>query len=195
MGTLVDGQWQCEQLFPTDPKGSFIRKDSVFQQSVSNTDPVYKPESNRYHLYVSYACPWAHRTLIMRSLKSLETHIGISVVCPDMLENGWTFSTKHRDTTGDRLYQHRYLYQLYQQAKKNLNTRVTVPVLWDKQTKTIVNNESSQIIGDFKCTCFSSISSISHHQITMHVFCSISCLSNHQVPKLACSALTPDWGC
>ena len=149
MGTLVDGQWQSEQLFPTDKKGSFIRKDSVFQQSVSNTDPVYKPESNRYHLYVSYACPWAHRTLIMRSLKSLDAHIGISVVCPDMLENGWTFSTKHPDTTGDRLYQHRYLYQLYQQAKKNLNTRVTVPVLWDKQTKTIVNNESSQIIRIF----------------------------------------------
>ena len=149
MGTLVDGQWQSEQLFPTDKKGSFIRKDSVFQQSVSNTDPVYKPESNRYHLYVSYACPWAHRTLIMRSLKSLDAHIGTSVVCPDMLENGWTFSTKHPDTTGDRLYQHRYLYQVYQQAKKNLNTRVTVPVLWDKQTKTIVNNESSQIIRIF----------------------------------------------
>lgn len=149
MGALVNGQWEENPKFPTDKQGGFIRKPSTFHETISDHHKVYKPESDRYHLYVSYACPWAHRTLIMRALKSLDEHISISVVCPDMLDNGWTFSRQHVDATGDQLYQYDYLYQLYQKSERKITTRVTVPVLWDKKTKTIVNNESSEIIRIF----------------------------------------------
>lgn len=149
MGALINGQWQENPKFPTDKNGNFIRKPTSFHETIGDSHEVYQPESNRYHLYVSYACPWAHRTLIMRALKSLDKHISISIVCPDMLNNGWTFSTQHIDSTGDQLYQYNYLYELYQHAQEQLTSRVTVPVLWDKKTKTIVNNESSEIIRIF----------------------------------------------
>ncbi|WP_276310741.1 MULTISPECIES: glutathione S-transferase family protein [Lonsdalea] len=106
----------------------------------------FRAEPGRYHLYVSLACPWAHRALLLRKLKGLETHIGVSVVHPLMLENGWTFATDFPATTGDKLYQHRYLYQLYLHAKPDYSGRVTVPVLWDTQQQTIVSNESADII-------------------------------------------------
>ena len=149
MGALVNGQWQENPEFPIDEHGEFIRKPTTFHETICDNHKIYQPESQRYHLYVSYACPWAHRTLIMRALKSLNNHISISVVCPDMLNKGWTFSTQHPGTTGDQLYQYDYLYQLYQQSEQNITTRVTVPILWDKKTKTIVNNESSEIIRIF----------------------------------------------
>ena len=109
----------------------------------------FQPQSNRYHLYISHACPWAHRVMIMRHLKDLDDHIDVSVLSPDMLEHGWTFETNHPNTTGDKLYDLKYLYQIYQKADKNITTKVTVPILWDKQKETIINNESSEIIRIF----------------------------------------------
>lgn len=106
-------------------------------------------EKDRYHLYVSLACPWAHRTLIMRKLKGLEPFISVSVVNPLMLENGWTFDDSFPGATGDTLYQNEFLYQLYLHADPHYSGRVTVPVLWDKKNHTIVSNESAEIIRMF----------------------------------------------
>jgi putative glutathione S-transferase len=105
----------------------------------------FQAESGRYHLYVSLACPWAHRTLIFRSLKKLDAHIGVTVVDPNMLEHGWVLSGK-RGSDLDELNGHDYLYQLYTHCQPDYSGRVTVPVLWDKQSQTIVNNESADII-------------------------------------------------
>src|SRR5690606_3849055 len=107
-------------------------------------DSGFKAESGRYHLYVSRACPWAHRTLIFRSLKGLKAHISVSAVDPLMLENGWEFGAD-----GDPLYHLDYLYQLYLKADPGYQGRATVPVLWDRQRQTIVNNESAEIIRMF----------------------------------------------
>ncbi len=109
----------------------------------------FHAEANRYHLYVSLACPWAHRTLLMRTLKGLEGVIPFSVVHPLMLENGWTFDEDFDAATGDSLYQNEYLYQLYLHADKDYTGRVTVPVLWDKQKNTLVSNESADILRMF----------------------------------------------
>lgn len=103
-------------------------------------------KKNRYHLYVSYACPWAHRTLITRKLKGLENIISFDVVHPDMLENSWTFKKDFAGATGDTLNAKDYLYQVYQKHNAHITAKVTVPVLWDKKTLSIVNNESSEII-------------------------------------------------
>ena len=110
---------------------------------------MYKPESDRYHLYVSYACPWAHRTLIYRRLKGLEEHIGVSVVSPDMLDDGWVFDEGFPGSTKDHLYGATKLRNLYVKADPTITTSVTVPILWDKRTHSIVNNESSEIIRMF----------------------------------------------
>ena len=110
---------------------------------------MFSPELNRYHLYVSYACPWAHRTLIMRKLKSLENFISVSVVSPEMMEEGWKFDDKISGSTVDHLYNCKNLSEIYQKADNNISTTVTVPILWDKKNETIVNNESSQIIRIF----------------------------------------------
>ena len=149
MGELIDGHWTVDPDFPSNKGGQFTRKQTQFHHPISREHPLFKPESGRYHLYASYACPWAHRVLIMHRLKSLQKHIDVSIVCPDMLDNGWSFATTHADTTGDMANGKKYLYEVYQQAQPNLSTRVTVPVLWDKQEQTIVNNESSQIIRIF----------------------------------------------
>ncbi|PIN65684.1 glutathione-dependent reductase [Klebsiella pneumoniae] len=109
----------------------------------------FAAEKDRYHLYVSLACPWAHRTLIMRKLKGLEPFLPVSVVNPLMLENGWTFDDSFPEATGDTLYQHDFLYQLYLHADPHYTGRVTVPVLWDKKQQTIVSNESAEIIRMF----------------------------------------------
>jgi len=156
MGKLIHGKWQSGSILTSDNKGAYKRVDRSFLEPISTDHPQFKPESGRYHLYVSYACPWAHRTLIYRRLKALEPHISVSVVHPDMLENGWTFSKDFEGATGDPLYQHDFLYQLYQQADAHISTTVTVPILWDKSLKTIVNNESSQIIRLFN-TAFNDI--------------------------------------
>jgi glutathionyl-hydroquinone reductase len=142
MGLIVNGKWVDQWYSTKESKGNFERQESRFRHTVSSDkDSVYQPESGRYHLYVSLACPWAHRTLIFRALKGLEEHISVSVVKAEMLENGWEFGEY-----GDPLFELNYVYQLYLKAAPDYEGRVTVPVLWDKKTNTIVNNESSEII-------------------------------------------------
>jgi len=146
MGMLVDGKWVKGSIVKSTKKGSYDRQPRSFRDFISNDHPIFKPESKRYHLYVSYACPWATRTLIYRSLKGLNEHISVSVVSPDMLDEGWVFDETYPGSTEDHLFGLKYLKEVYQKADSNITTSVTVPVLWDKKTNTIVNNESSEII-------------------------------------------------
>lgn len=144
MGKLVEGIWHDVWYDTKTSGGKFVREDAGFRQWVENKpDAPFQPESGRYHLYVSLACPWAHRTLIMRELKGLAEHIDVTVVSPDMLENGWEFSQP------EPLFGFTKLHQIYTQAKSDYSGRVTVPVLWDKKTNTIVSNESSEILRMF----------------------------------------------
>lgn len=152
MGLLVDGQW-VDQWYDTKKTGGrFVRTQTQFRNWITadgSAGPTgqagYKAEANRYHLYVSLACPWASRTLMIRTLKGLEDMISISVVHPLMLEYGWTFE-EGEGVIGDPIFQARYLHEVYTAVKPDYTGRVTVPVLFDKKTKTIVNNESSEII-------------------------------------------------
>ena len=152
MGLLVDGQW-VDQWYDTKKTGGrFVRTQTQFRNWITadgSAGPTgqagYKAEADRYHLYVSLACPWASRTLMIRTLKGLEDMISISVVHPLMLEHGWTFE-EGEGVIGDPIFQARYLHQVYTAVKPDYTGRVTVPVLFDKKTKTIVNNESSEII-------------------------------------------------
>jgi putative glutathione S-transferase len=152
MGLLVDGKWQDVWYDTKSTKGRFERSKSQFRNWVTadgSAGPTgeggFKAEPGRYHLYVSYACPWAHRTLIFRALKKLEDVISVSVVDFLMVEEGWTFYGT-TGSTGDDLYGSKRLYEIYRRADPNYSGRVTVPVLWDKQRQTIVSNESSVII-------------------------------------------------
>ncbi|MEL7044694.1 MAG: glutathione S-transferase family protein [Pseudomonadota bacterium] len=145
MGLLVDGQWQDRWYDTNASGGRFIREDAQFHNCLGEPGGAFEAESGRYHLYVSLACPWAHRTLIVRALKGLEDHIGISVVSPIMLENGWTF-VRVEGSTGDALHDAHFMHEIYTRAAVNYSGRVTVPVLWDRKTQTIVSNESSEII-------------------------------------------------
>ena len=149
MGKLINGQWSKQSIVTSGEKGEYARLVRTFRDEISQANDKYLPESNRYHLYVSYACPWAHRTLIYRELKNLTKHISVSVVHPDMLENGWVFDNTFPEATVDHLFDAKFLYENYQRADKEVTTSVTVPVLWDKKTNTIVNNESSEIIRMF----------------------------------------------
>ena len=152
MGLLVDGQW-VDQWYDTKKTGGrFVRTQTQFRNWITadgSAGPTgqagYKAETNRYHLYVSLACPWASRTLMIRTLKGLEDMISISVVHPLMLEHGWTFE-EGEGVIGDPIFKARYLHEVYTAVKPDYTGRVTVPVLFDKKTKTIVNNESSEII-------------------------------------------------
>ena len=146
MGAMIDGKWEPNPLIVSDDKGRFVRQGSVIHNAISS-DPTsqFPALADRYHLYVSYACPWACRTLMMRALKGLEDVISFSVVEPLMLDNGWEFGDKGSQTV-DPLNHYDYLYQVYQTADPSYSGRITVPVLWDKQAKTIVNNESAEII-------------------------------------------------
>ena len=152
MGLLVDGQW-VDQWYDTKKTGGrFVRTQAQFRNWITadgSAGPTgqagFKAEANRYHLYVSLACPWASRTLMIRTLKGLEDMISISVVHPLMLEHGWTFE-EGEGVIGDPIFQVRYLHQVYTAVEPDYTGRVTVPVLFDKKTKTIVNNESSEII-------------------------------------------------
>ena len=148
MGLLVNGVWQDQWYDTKKSGGKFIRTEAQFRHFI-DFDSEFTPDSGRYHLYVSLACPWAHRTLIYRSLKDLDDHISVSVVNPYMLENGWTFEENFPGTTADHLFSQKYLYQIYLKANPNYSGRVTVPVLWDKKNQTIVSNESSEIIRIF----------------------------------------------
>lgn len=155
MGLLVDGKWQDEWYDTAKTGGKFEREAARFRNWVTadgsaGPDGVggFRAESGRYHLYVSLACPWAHRTLIFRALKGLEPHISVSVVHPDMLENGWEFRPGD-DQHQDHLYNHEFMHQVYTRAAPDYSGRVTVPVLWDKQQETIASNESADIIRMF----------------------------------------------
>ncbi|HHC6556084.1 TPA: glutathione S-transferase family protein [Vibrio parahaemolyticus] len=144
MGKLVEGVWHDVWYDTKANSGKFVREDAGFRDWIKNdSEAVFQPESGRYHLYVSLACPWAHRTLIFRKLKGLEPHIDVTVVCPDMLSQGWQMGLP------EPLFGHTRMHQIYTQAKPDYTGRVTVPVLWDKKTNTIVSNESSEIIRMF----------------------------------------------
>ncbi|MDP5053252.1 MAG: glutathione S-transferase C-terminal domain-containing protein, partial [Congregibacter sp.] len=145
MGLLIDGAWHDRWYDTSASGGRFVREDAQFRDVIGAQGGRYPAESGRYHLYVSLACPWAHRTLIVRSLKSLDSHIDVSVVSPIMLENGWTFAS-NEGSTGDRVHGRELMHQVYTAAQRGYSGRVTVPVLWDKHTGRIVNNESSDII-------------------------------------------------
>lgn len=156
MGQLVNGEWSSAWYDTSKTGGAFKRDTSRFRNWVTRDgsagpsgDAGFRAESGRYHLYVSYACPWAHRTLIFRALKGLEGLIDVSVVHPDMLQDGWTFATDFAGATGDRLHNARFMRDVYTRADPKISGRVTVPVLWDKSQGTIVSNESSEIIRMF----------------------------------------------
>ena len=156
MGQLVNGVWK-DEWYDTDASGGeFVRDTAKHRNWVTaeggpgpTGEGGFKAESGRYHLYVSYACPWAHRALIFRALKGLTDHIDVSAVHPDMLSNGWEFRTDFDGATGDRLFGEPYLYKLYLHADPKASGRVTVPVLWDCDQARIVSNESSDIIRMF----------------------------------------------
>lgn len=145
LGVLTKGKWVSDRQ-QEDEKGQFVRPSTTFRNWITaEGSSGYRAEPDRYHLYVSLACPWAHRTLIMRQLKGLTDAISISVVDPVIGEHGWEFS----DGPGcipDSVNQARHLWELYTKVDQHYTGRVTVPVLWDKQTQTIVNNESREII-------------------------------------------------
>lgn len=148
MGLLVNGKWVDQWYDTKSSDGEFVRQDSVFRNWVTadgaaglTGDGGFKAEAGRYHLYVSLACPWAHRTLIFRALKELQDIISVSIVEPLMMEAGWVFGDE-----GDGLYGFSNMYEVYTKAMPQITSRVTVPVLWDKQREAIVNNESADII-------------------------------------------------
>jgi len=156
MGQLVDGIWQDVWYDTKSTGGSFKRSEAKFRNWITadgaagpTGEAGFKAESGRYHLYVSYACPWAHRTLIFRELKELTDHISISALHPDMLSDGWTFQTDVHGATGDTLFNLPFARDVYLRALPDMTGRVTVPILWDKQRETIVSNESSEIIRMF----------------------------------------------
>lgn len=144
MGLLIKGTWHDQWYDTSSTGGEFVRTDAQFRNTISNeAGAEYPAEADRYHLFVSLACPWAHRTLILRKLKKLEHVIGVSIVAPEMLEHGWVLSDEGDPSPIPGI---EYLHQVYTTAQPEYSGRVTVPVLWDKQTQTIVNNESSEII-------------------------------------------------
>lgn len=152
MGLLVDGKWHDKWYSTAETGGRFVRSESRFRNWVTRDGSAgpsgeagFKAEPGRYHLYVSYACPWAHRTLIFRALKKLGDAISVSVVHHFMGADGWTFLADD-GATGDTLYGLDFLHQIYTKADPEYSGRVTVPVLWDRQRQTIVSNESSEII-------------------------------------------------
>ena len=155
MGMLVNGVWVGEDHFPTDSSGRFVRPSSLFRNWVTADGAAgasgvggFKAEAGRYHLYVSLACPWAHRTLLFRKIKGLEGMVGLSVVHWHMAENGWTFEDGP-DVIPDPIHHARFLHQIYTASQPDYSGRVNVPVLWDRASGKIVNNESSEIVRMF----------------------------------------------
>ena len=141
MGMLIDGKWETDDGKWASKDGKFHRAKSQFHCSFG--EGRFPAEEGRYHLYVSLACPWAHRALIFRKLKGLESLIGLTVVSPDMLKNGWEFHPE------EPLYGFEFAHQLYSKANPEYTGRVTVPILWDKKEQTVVCNESAEIIRIF----------------------------------------------
>ena len=156
MGLLVDGCWQDRWYDTKSSGGRFKRRESCFRNWITangspgpSGDDGFKAEAGRYHLYVSYACPWAHRTLIFRMLKGLEEAISVDVVHYHMGEEGWVFDPSAEGATPDTVNGKKRLYEVYLEADASYTGRVTVPMLWDKSRSTIANNESSEIIRMF----------------------------------------------
>lgn len=156
MGQLVDGVWTNDWYDTKSTGGKFERQDASFRNWITadgsagpSGDKGFRAEPGRYHLYVSYACPWANRALFFLALKGLTEMIDVSVVHPDMLDQGWTFDTDFPGATGDRQFGLPFARDIYLKAKPGMTGRVTVPILWDKQRATIVSNESSEIIRMF----------------------------------------------
>ena len=152
MGLLQEGKWVDRWYQTEDTGGRFVRKSASFRNWItadgspgSSGSGGFKAEKGRYHLYVSLACPWAHRTMIFRSLKGLGSFISVSVVHWYMAEDGWTFEPGE-GVMSDTINGSKFLHQVYTAAASDYSGRVTVPVLWDKKGKTIVSNESSEII-------------------------------------------------
>ncbi len=149
MGLLVNGVWQSAELLPVRADGRYVRVESRFRHWITaDGSSGFPAEPGRYHLYIAISCPWAHRTWIFRKLKHLEDIISMSIVAPRRTEHGWVFDPdepRYQDTLLGR----RYLHEIYTLAQHDYTGRVTVPVLWDKQRGTIVNNESSEIIRMF----------------------------------------------
>ncbi|RYH01653.1 glutathione S-transferase family protein [Salipiger sp. IMCC34102] len=156
MGLLVDGEWQ-DKWYDTDENGGkFERDEASFRNWITadgsagpSGEAGFEAESGRYHMYVSLACPWAHRALVFRKLKELEAHIDVSVVHPHMMENGWELDDSWEGATGDTLFDAAYLREIYLKDTPDMTGRVTVPLLWDKKQGRIVSNESSEIIRMF----------------------------------------------
>lgn len=156
MGQLIDGVWTDAWYDTKSTGGKFVRSTAAFRNWITadgapgpTGEGGFKAQSGRYHLYVSYACPWAHRTLIFRALKGLTDHIGVSVVHPDMLSDGWSLDAGYPGATGDTLHGLPFLRDIYLKVDPGMSGRVTVPILWDKERETIVSNESSEIIRMF----------------------------------------------
>jgi putative glutathione S-transferase len=148
MGKLYDGEW-VEDEYESDEEGRFQREETVFRDWIrADGSGKYEPEAGRYHLYISRACPWAHRTAIMRRLKGLTDVVSMDIVDPYMGEDGWFFSGGE-GSTPDTVHGSKYLREIYLEADPNFTGRVTVPVLWDRETETIVNNESAEIMRMF----------------------------------------------
>ncbi|MCP1314645.1 MULTISPECIES: glutathione S-transferase family protein [unclassified Halomonas] len=154
MGLLVEGEW-VDQWYDTKKSGGeFVRESAKLRDWVGEGAPAdhegerFPAEQGRYHLYVSLACPWAHRALIMRTLKGVDELIGVSHVSPLMLDKGWTYD-EAEGSSGDPVNHARYHYELYTRTDPHYTGRVTVPVLWDKQRRTIVNNESADLVRMF----------------------------------------------
>ena len=149
MGMLVEGLWKDIPRDTRKTGGEFIRPESVFRDRITaDGSSGFKAEAGRYHLYISLACPWAHRTLIFRALKGLEKAISLAIVDPIMDVDGWVFSDRPgciRDAVNGAAC----LHQIYTKVRPNFSGRVTVPTLWDRKTGTIVNNESSEIVRMF----------------------------------------------
>ena len=152
MGLLIDGKWQDQWYDTAGSGGRFVRSDTQFRHWITadgspgaSGDGGFRAEAGRYHLYVSLACPWANRTMILRALKGLEDKISVSVVNPYMGDKGWTFEPD-AGVVSDPVGNAQYLYEVYLKAQPDYSGRVTVPVLWDLERNTIVNNESAEII-------------------------------------------------
>ena len=155
MGLLVEGKWSTDWYDTKATDGRFVRQSAGFRNWITmdgsaglSGEDSFKAETDRYHLYVSLACPWAHRTLIFRALKGLEEMISVSVVNAFMGDKGWTFKDGD-NVVPDTINNKKYLYEIYLEAQPDYTGRVTVPILWDKERKTIVSNESSEIIRMF----------------------------------------------
>jgi putative glutathione S-transferase len=157
MGMLVDGQWHDVWYDTRLSKGRFVRTEAQFRNWITRDGSAgpsgksgFKAEPGRYHLYVSYACPWAHRTLIFRKLKGLETMISISATHSYMGEEGWTFAPGP-GVIPDTVNNAQRIYEVYLAADPKYSGRATIPILWDKEQKTIVSNESAEIIRMLNC--------------------------------------------